>query len=215
MQKTPVNHYQLRSFKSQKGAALIVSLVILGVVTVLGIVGMQSSNTELKLAASMRDRGIAFEAAEAALVIVEEQLANDPPNYSDLYSDCSGANCFNATCVNGLCFDGEYPDGDTELSCIVAADAGSSERVKFWSDSALDVWNSPSKHKVVNVIGVDAEVKYITEFLCYVEEDVASPFNTTNPNDGAPLFRITVMAKGNGNRASVALQSTYKVITGS
>ena len=57
---TGVKSYGMRR---QSGTALVVSLIILAVVTLLGVTSMQSSNTELKLAASQRDRGVAFEAA--------------------------------------------------------------------------------------------------------------------------------------------------------
>jgi len=204
-------------YSTQKGTALIVSLVLLAIVTILGVSGMQSSNTELKIAASMRDRGIAFEAAEAAIAIIEEQLASSPPSRADLLSSCTGnTDCFSSTCDNGLCFDGDYQFGYSEFECEVADYAGSSQRVEFWSDSTLDVWNTSSKHKTILVSGVTTQVKYITEFLCYVPRDDSTPFSAlpAENNNGAPLYRVTVLAKGNGNRSSVALQSTYKVLNG-
>lgn len=200
----------------QGGAALIVSLIILAVVTILGVSSMSSSNTELKLAASMRDRGVAFEAAEAALAIVEQNLADNPPARADVLSTCSGANCFNTQCSSGLCFDGDNQDGYSEYECQVANNAGAAQRVTFWSDPVLDVWNNENRHKEVKVDSVTTPVKYITEFLCYVARDEMTVFSAEpdESNNGAPLFRITVLAQGNGNRASVALQSTYKVLNG-
>ncbi len=211
-------YYRVSSFASrQSGAALIVSLVLLAVVTLLGISSMQSSNADLKIAATMRDRGIAFEAAEAALAILEEELAADPPERSDLLSTCSGSSsCFNDVCDNGLCFDGDYKFGYSEFECEVADYASSSERVDFWSDDALDVWNDADKHKTLFIQNMDEEVKYIIEFLCFVARDVDTPFTalTGQNNNGAPLYRVTVIAEGNGQRAAVALQSTYKVLNG-
>lgn len=203
------------SRSKQNGAALIVSLIILAVVTILGITNMQSSNTELKLTASMRDRGVAFEAAEAALAIIEENLANDPPSQDELFSNCTVGSCFNATCNGGLCFDGDYLLGYTEFECQVADYADTKQRVEFWSDAELKVWKTDSKHKTIQVDNLKAEVKYITEFLCYVPRDDDTNFSPDgDPNGGAPLFRITALAEGNGSRASVALQSTYKVLNG-
>lgn len=200
----------------QSGAALIVSLIILAVVTILGITSMQGSNTELKLAASMRDRGVAFEAAEAALAIIEEQLAVNPPSRMDLLSNCTGSSCYNSTCNGGLCFDGDYLLSYSEYECEIADYAKTSKRIDFWSNSTLDVWNNANKHRELLVDGVKTKVKYITEFLCYVARDKNTSFTElpNENNNGAPLFRVTVMAKGNGGRASVALQSTYKVLNG-
>lgn len=199
---------------AQQGAALIVSLIILAVVTILGITSMQGSNTELKLAASLRDRGIAFEAAEAALAIVEEQLAQNPPSRMDLLSTCTGTSCYNKTCKGGMCFDGDYRLSYSEYECQVADYADSSKRVDFWASPTLNVWNDATKHKTLQVDSVKTKVKYITEFLCYVARDKETPFNELQNNNGAPLFRVTVWAEGNGDRATVALQSTYKILNG-
>lgn len=201
----------------QAGTALIVSLIILTVVTLLGITGMQSSNTELKLAASQRDRGVAFEAAEAALAIVENNLADDPPAREKLFSTCSGAGCYNPTCNGGLCFDGDYLLSYSEFECQVADYAEKSRRVNFWSDPNLKIWETEGRHKTVKIDSVKTDVKYIVEFLCYVPRDEFTTFDPTDKNtwnNGAPLFRITALAQGNGGRASVALQSTYKVLNG-
>lgn len=200
----------------ERGAALVVSLVILSVVTLLGVSSMQSSNTELKMAASQRDRGVAFEAAEAALAIIEENLAASPPQRLDLLSNCTGNKCFNSTCANGLCFDGDFLSGYSEYECQVADYADTSQRVDFWSNKVLSVWTNTARHKTVQIDNITTPVKYITEFLCYVARDKDTPFSALEgeKNNGAPLFRITVLAEGNGNRASVALQSTYKVLNG-
>lgn len=203
------------STNGQRGAALIVSLVVLSVVTVLGIASMRSANTELKLASGMRDRGVAFEAAEAALAIVEKGLSTAPPSIMNLVSDCYVGNCYTPTCDGGLCFDGDFDSGDEWIYCEVASDAINSERVDFWDDTTLDVWNDTSKHKTVSISGVSNNVKYITEFLCFVKKDPDQPFNAltqANKNNGSPLYRVTVLAKGDSGRSTVSLQSTYKAI---
>ena len=203
--------------RRERGTALIVSLIILAVVTLLGVTGMQSSNTELKLAASQRDRGVAFEAAEAALAMVEKNLADNPPALEKLFSTCSGGGCYNATCQGGLCFDGDYRSSYSEFECQVADYAESSRRVEFWSNKTLNVWETNNRHQTMKIDNLKTDVKYIVEFLCYVPRDDMTPFEPTDKdtwNNGAPLFRITALAKGNGGRASVALQSTYKVLNG-
>ncbi len=211
-----LQHFSQQRPTRQAGTALIVSLIILAVVTLLGVTSMQSSNTDLKLAASMRDRGVAFEAAEAALAVVEKNLADDPPSRLKLLSTCSGADCYNKTCQSGLCFDGDYLLSYSEYECQVADYADSSRRVNFWSDATLKVFQTTGRHKTMKIDSVKTDVKYIVEFLCFVARDEATPFTelANENNNGAPLFRVTVLAEGNGGRASVALQSTYKVLNG-
>lgn len=51
----------------QRGVALFIALVVLLMITVLGIEGMQTTTLGERMAASVRDRDLAFQAAEAAL----------------------------------------------------------------------------------------------------------------------------------------------------
>lgn len=53
--------------RGQKGAVLIVGLVILLVVTMIGVGGQQSTVLQERMAGNMRQNNIAFQAAEAAL----------------------------------------------------------------------------------------------------------------------------------------------------
>jgi len=65
--------YQART---QAGSALIVSLLILLVMTLIGVTAMSSSNLEEKMAGNSRDMMLAFQAAEAALRDGEDVVAN-------------------------------------------------------------------------------------------------------------------------------------------
>jgi len=51
----------------QQGAALVVSLVLLLVVTVLGVASMRTTTLQERMAGNLRDSNLAFQAAEAAL----------------------------------------------------------------------------------------------------------------------------------------------------
>ena len=53
--------------RRQRGAVLIVSLVVLVVLTLLGLNSMQTATLEERMSGYQRDRGIAFSAAELAL----------------------------------------------------------------------------------------------------------------------------------------------------
>lgn len=61
-------------FIRQKGAALIVSLIILLVMTLIGISGMQTTVLEEKMAGNFKDRNMSLQAAEAALRSAENYL---------------------------------------------------------------------------------------------------------------------------------------------
>lgn len=62
--------------KTEQGAVLIVSLIILLIMTMIGLAGMEITSLEEKMAGSMRDRNIAFQAAETGLLEGENYLDN-------------------------------------------------------------------------------------------------------------------------------------------
>lgn len=51
----------------QRGASLVVSLIILMVLTLIGVTAMQTTTMEEKMTGQLRNRELAFQAAEAAL----------------------------------------------------------------------------------------------------------------------------------------------------
>ncbi|NLO79456.1 MAG: pilus assembly protein [Xanthomonadaceae bacterium] len=68
---------QLRSpRRAQRGTALIVSLVLLLVLTILGISSMRTSGLQERMAGNLHDAHLAFQAAEAALREAERFLGS-------------------------------------------------------------------------------------------------------------------------------------------
>lgn len=65
----------------QRGAALIVSLILLLIMTVLGVTSMRATTLQERMAGNLRDNNLAFQAAEAALREGEQFLeqATLPP----------------------------------------------------------------------------------------------------------------------------------------
>jgi len=75
-------------YKNQSGSALIVSLSILLVLTILGISSLRTTSLEEKMAGNSRDAQTAFEAAEAALREAELFIANSIND--DAYTNTGG-----------------------------------------------------------------------------------------------------------------------------
>ena len=65
------------SMSSQRGATLIVALVMLLLISLLAMGGMQSSILQERMASNAHDGSIAFQASEAALRQAEANLMND------------------------------------------------------------------------------------------------------------------------------------------
>ena len=207
----------IRTPSSQRGAVLIMSLIILAAITLLGVTNIESSSMQMKMVTSQKERNIKFSVAESALRQVETLLETQfMPIKDDLYTDCTRGNrCFNETCANGFCFQGNYQsDTATELACEVYDDSITARR-RYWEEP--DIWSTSSTHKTLNSVIVEGQSytpKYIIEFLCFVDP-VANDgidFNalsTANANNGEPLFRISVFIEGEERgKTSIMLQST-------
>lgn len=199
---------------SQSGATLIVSLIILAVITLLGIASIRSSNLELKMAASARDRAVAFQRAEAALSRIENSLKGTPPPYrmNNFASTCSGRWCFNENCDNGLCFAGDFDGAKSTTQCKLSKNGVDPK--EFWKDKAL--WESKAQSlsvaKSSALVGDVEDVRYLIEFMCFVPRSEQVITGSAKEGDAdVPLFRITVKAKGESERSTVMLQSTYRV----
>ena len=211
----------LKPFKTQpgrpsreSGVALVASLFILVLVTVLGISTMQSSNLQLRMANVVQTRQELFNAAETTLVDVENAIESIPYMLDDFQTDLTGSYNFDAACTDGRCFFGTYTSAHTMVECDAGGAAPAAQPA--WKDTTLDVWNDASKHDTLTVVGLDNPVKYIVEFLCFMPRSEADrqffcmgPSPCT-PDDGAILFRITALAVDDFDRSQVMLQSTYK-----
>lgn len=98
----------------QSGMVLIISLIMLLLLTLIATTGMQTSSLEEKMAGNLRDRNIAFQAAESALRDAEWDIKpiNPPPaaardisSITLFVADC-GASTTASTTDDGLCYNG-------------------------------------------------------------------------------------------------------------
>lgn len=62
-----------------KGSALIIALVFLLIMTLIGTTAMQGTSQQEKMAGNMRDRSLAFQAAEAALRVAQGTIDSGAP----------------------------------------------------------------------------------------------------------------------------------------
>jgi len=70
-----------RGARRQSGAVLVIGLIILVVLTLLGVQGMRTNVAQERMAGNMRERNLAFQAAEAALRRGENQNPANVPNF--------------------------------------------------------------------------------------------------------------------------------------
>jgi type IV pilus assembly protein PilX len=207
-------------FKYQTGATLIVSLVILAVITILGVASMRASNLELRMAASARDRAVAFQLAESALMAVERELAANPFPVASFLPTCTGNRCFKPNCANGLCFSGDLDGAVYRDDCRIARSDNSELVVEHWRKGSYWKSDSTPTISVLSAVrqkdeeefeNVTTQIPYMIEFMCFVpKDDRAIDDGENSRNSGVPLYRITVQASGEAGRATVMLQSVFR-----
>jgi type IV pilus assembly protein PilX len=166
----------------QQGVALIMSLVILLILTILGIQGMQTSTFEEKMAGNFRDKQMAFEAAESALKAGEIwlNLQGNPP-----ISDSTGSN-------------GVWSFGNATI-----------QTASFWSGVSFTSSNltglATQPQFVIEERGVQAGTGNNTS--AEIGSNSKASFSGT-----VYAYRITARGTGGSNTAVVMLQSDYEKV---
>ncbi|MDO9596652.1 MAG: PilX N-terminal domain-containing pilus assembly protein [Azoarcus sp.] len=180
-------------YQRQAGAALIVALILLVVMTLLGLSSVRTVSQGERMTSNTFDRSLGFQGAEAALrageAVADAQSKTIPPNAgfdsSGLYVDV-GATCEASPCQNGLC---SQPDKD----CTAR-----------WLDSGFNGWANAAG---LGLTALAATPQYIVEYL-----GGNFPCNVDDPGIGAQnckRYRVSARSHGGGDRAMVILQSIY------
>lgn len=177
----------------ERGAALIVALILLIVMTLLGLSGVRMVVLEERMTANAFDRSLSFQAAEAALrageAAAQAQAEAIPPNQlfpdNGVWTD-SNDSCTASPCESGLC---AQPDKD----CTAR-----------WLDTDFNDWvDVPNPG-----LGALAPTpQYFIEFLggnfpCNIEDPAAGAMDCKR-------YRVTARSHSDDDRAVVMLQSIY------
>ncbi len=179
--------------QKQRGAALLVALVMLLLITMIGVSSMQTTTLEEKMAANYRDYDIALQMAEMAMAEAEQYIEDSVSVVGHFTSDCN----------NGLCSARDYDDDYDR-----------------WNDPAFcsgDIFSSGCS-KSVEVDGITANAavaanpRYIIENLTSLatEDDELNQDNDSYGDVASiTVFRITAYGTGGSPNTHVMLQATY------
>jgi type IV pilus assembly protein PilX len=167
----------------QSGAALIVSLLLLLVLTVLGVVMMQTSRMQERMAGNTRDMNMGLQGAEAGLRYGEAIVAA----YSDLPADVS------------------------TIPCVVCAT--NTLPIALYDPTQFDwTANAQTYGAVVTapatISGTSDQLKqapkYTTEHVGFVPDDLS-----TGNVPGIDYYQITSRSTGSSGQTNVVVQSTF------
>lgn len=182
--------------KGEKGAVLMVTLLILIVLTLLGTAGVKTTTLEEKMSGNYRDNNLAFQAAEAGL--------REAENFLDLK-------------VNAV--DGDYTDYGTATSGLYKFVLGSSQARwdyitdnNLWDDASTTIEYGTSFGGLTSSalpVPLAKQPRYIieeTETCSNGDGSLSVGIVPTYPC----YYRVTSRGVGGTNTSTVMLQSVYK-----
>lgn len=168
----------------QRGVALLIVLILLLVMTLLGLASLRGSLMEERMSAGLYDRGLAFQASEAALREAEALVL------------AGGVAFPSSGCLNGL--------------CALRASLGNTDKAR-WEDP-LTPWRNSAVALSVDSDGDGAFIDTRPQFI--IEQMGDAPNwpgcdreRPINPACVSPRFRVTARSI-EVNRSQVLLQTT-------
>ncbi|MEN8131097.1 MAG: PilX N-terminal domain-containing pilus assembly protein [Pseudomonadota bacterium] len=187
MNKTVQNEYK-GNVTRQDGAVLFISLIMLLLLTLIGITGMQTTTFEERMAGNSRDRQMAFEAAETALLAAETYIEDNVIAIGAFDNDGSDALYDDSMEKIWNLIDWDGTDGVNTNEALSYSDF----------DSTYNIHTSP---------------KYVIQHYATVTAD-EDLLNLDNYGQGTgagetEMFRITVRGTGGSENAVVYIQNTY------
>jgi type IV pilus assembly protein PilX len=204
-----MNNYRHRPIHGQRGIVLVTGLLLLLLITLVVLAASRSGRLQAVMSSNTRDRDLAFQAAEAALVDAEERLAFE---FHPIFTDSANSNLENL--ATGLLNRNSTTLSESAKTSIIVqaskADywvnpAGANGYGWFDANGAVD--NSKSIATSQAITGVDQQPRFVIELL--------SPGNECSQTHYR--YRITALAVGasTGSRKQadtrVILQSEYKL----
>jgi len=175
--------------KKQQGVALVITLSMLLLLTLLGVMSIQTTGMQERMARNYRDVNMAFQGAEAAVKEAEDFIESVANAAAFPESDDS------PLCVAGLC---NSEDGGERWSGV------------DWSDGSTEYVSADT---TAIQLGTAAEPRYVIEYVAKVtiEQDT---LNIGNVGEGgssgrAYIYRITARGTGGTAQSHAMIQALY------
>src|SRR3989344_6780492 len=173
----------------QRGMVLVLALVFLLLLTIMGITALNTTSLEEKMTGNVKDRNLAFQAAESALILAESWI--------------------NAQIGKPI-----FPSNTTGLYLPDAGVSGDPDGVDNWNEN---IWagnnvvaypNTPGQAGTGALGKINTQPRYIIEDMGETPESGGSLVTTSSyTSKGTTVVRITARGTGGTDAAVVMLQS--------
>lgn len=173
--------------RRERGAVLIVGLVMLLLLTLIGLASIRGTDLQEAMAGNMRDRNLAFQSAEAGLRVGERFLSEDA--------------------FSGAVFDGSVVGYWPDLNKPDAIRT----RPAYWT---ADDWKANSILLPANTLdGLSAQPRYAIEKLevsaAAINQGGGVDIESLEKSEGSEYYRITSYGVGGTENSEVVIQSTF------
>lgn len=192
MRSDPRSHFPRRSYARQRGAVLVVALVLLLVLTILGVTAARMQTGEERMAMNDDNQQLALQSGEAVLRQVEDQLNGGVAQWQfpNLDADASGA----FDLVKEIGANGGTPGGSSVSDSLTSLDANA---IAYTGPAMSNVPVSTPKFVVENLPGGSSGGG---EPMCGAQYPM---------NPACIVNRITVLAPGADASSTVTVQSIF------
>ncbi len=166
----------------QRGIALVISMIMLLMMTLLGVSAMKTSQMEEKMAGNSRDVTLAFQAAETGLRDAEVWLENQT---TEPVATSTGANrvwTFNA------------PDPTT------------TNAVNWWQERNQTWWLNSAQAYATAMANVNTVPYSVIEYKQFIRDDLG--VGSGGPETGRTYYQVTARGTGGSDQARILVQST-------
>ncbi|MCC6201798.1 MAG: hypothetical protein IT494_02190 [Gammaproteobacteria bacterium] len=177
----------------QRGAALIVALIMLVIMTMLGLSAMNTSVVEERMAGNLRNKQLSFDAAEAGVRDGEANIS------------CEGCFLFIVEPKDGMTHPGLHqPETDPDLSEWWQRDLWWDPDHDLTPDTKWQVRAGP------DIPGIAAQPDYIIEYVAPFYRDINCAITQGQPQDCERYaYRVTARGWGANTNAVSVIQTMY------
>lgn len=178
-----------RVSRRERGAALIVTVLLMLVISMLALTALVRNNLDERMAFNQRDRQLAFQAAEGALRAAEEMIVNNVGgNFSPLMVSNIAVDCTQST---GFCRSIESDPGWRRIG------------VAAWEDQSQITVALGTNSQRTPIQGVSAQPRYLIEYQ-------GTEQKIDNGNTCTAHFLITARGVGLNANSTTTLQSLFR-----
>jgi type IV pilus assembly protein PilX len=174
---------RVRAARHQDGAALMVSLILLLVMTMIGVTAVSTTTLEEKMAGNLRDRSLAFQAAEAGLRDAETSM-------SPL-----------------TLFERPFPCQSSSTCKVIEKNFLPTFSQWDWEDVNLYTEYTPlDSEDVIDLKEVKTYPRYVIEELDFVPDELGIGHGVV---PGRHYYRITARGTGGTDVAQAVIETSY------